>query len=208
MGLRRPAAQYAFALVVLVLSTGVRILLNPTVGERLPYMFYFVAVAVVSVTCDLYPSLLELVGSALLANLLFLGPQHQFMPTRQAFLFGALYLISGSVVVYTGQAHRRSGRTLQEQKDWLNTTLTSIGDAVIATDRDGRVTLMNLVAERLTGWSLNEAGGKPIADVFRVFNQETRQRIENPMESAPPESSCGAGQSHNLGQQEWRRDCD
>jgi PAS domain S-box-containing protein len=182
MMLRSPAAQYAFALLVLLVSTWIRILLNPVLDERLPYMFYFVAVAVVSLTCELFPTLVVLVGSALLTNLLFLTPHPQFTFSHQALLFGGLYLISGSTIVYAGQAHHRSANVLQEQKDWLNTTLTSIGDAVIATDADGLITLMNLVAEKLTGWSLNEARGKPLAEVFRVFNQETREMIENPME--------------------------
>src|SRR5215470_12237477 len=106
--LRSPAAQYAFALLVLVVSTGVRTLLNPILGESLPYMFYFVAVAVVSLTCDLYPALVELVGSALLANVFFVVPQYHFSFSQQAVLFGGFYLISGSVVVYAGQAQRRS----------------------------------------------------------------------------------------------------
>jgi PAS domain S-box-containing protein len=182
MALRSPAAQYAFALLVLIVSTWVRILLNPVLHDRLPYIFYFVAVAVVSLTCDLYPALVELAGSALLANVFFLVPQCRFSFSNQALLSGALYLVSGSVVVYAGQAHRRSAKALQEQKDWIHTTLTSIGDAVIATDADGLITLMNVVAEKLTGWSLNEARGKPLAEVFRIFNQDTRQTVENPME--------------------------
>jgi PAS domain S-box-containing protein len=139
-------------------------------------------VAVVSLTCDLYPALVELVGSALLANVLFVVPQYHFSFSNQALLSGALYLMSGSAVVYAGQVYRRSTRALQEQKDWFQTTLTSIGDAVIVTDADGLITLMNVVAEKLTGWSLNEARGKSLAEVFRIFNQETRQTTENPME--------------------------
>jgi PAS domain S-box-containing protein len=182
MALRSPAAQYAFALLVLVVSTWIRILLNPVLHDRLPYMFYFVAVVVVSLTCDLYPALVELAGSALLANVLFIVPQHYFSFSNQALLFGVLYLISGAVVVYSGQTYRRSTRALQDQQDWLHTTITSIGDAVIATDADGQITLMNVVAEKLTGWSLNEARGKQLAEVFRIFNQETRQTVENPVD--------------------------
>jgi PAS domain S-box-containing protein len=180
--LRSPAAQYVFALLVLVVSTGLRTLLNPILADRLPYIFYFVAVAVVSLTCDLYPALVELVGSAVLANLLFVVPLYHFSFSSQALLPGALYVISGSAVVYAGQAYRRSAKALQEQQDWLHTTITSIGDAVIATDADGLITLMNVVAEKLTGWSLIEARGKPLAQVFRILSQETRQRVENPME--------------------------
>src|SRR5689334_18264811 len=171
---RGAPAQYAYALLMLVGATWMRYLLNPVLGERLPYVFYFAAVAVVSVTCDLYPTLIVLVASALLTNLLFFTPQHHFTFGR-ALLFGCLYLISGSVVVYAGQANRCSARALQEQKDWFHTTLTSIGDAVISTDAAGRVTLMNRVAEALTGWPLDEARGKPLAEVFRIVNQDTRQ---------------------------------
>ena len=181
IALRSPVTQYAFALLVLFVSTWIRILLNPFLGERLPYLLYFVAVAVVSLACDMYPALVELVVSALLAHLLFLAPQHQVTFGRALFI-GVLYLISGSVVVYAGQSHRRSAAELQKQKDWIHTTLTSIGDAVIATDAGGLVTLMNPVAETLTGWPLNEARGKPLAEVFRIFNQETRQTVENPVE--------------------------
>lgn len=180
--LRSPAAQYAFAVVLLIVSTGFRTLLNPILADRLPFIFYFVAVAIVSLTCDLLPTLVELVGSAVLANVIFIVPQYHFSSSPQALLFGALYLISGSAVAYVGQASRRSARALQEQQAWLHTTIASIGDAVIATDRDGLITLMNPVAEKLTGWSFTDAQGKPLAEVFQIFNQETRHAVENPME--------------------------
>lgn len=181
-GLRSPAAQYVFALLMLAISTVIRILLNPVLVDRLPFLFYFAALAVVSVTCDLYPAVVELVGSALLANVFFILPQYHFSFTNQALLFGALYLTSGAVVVYAGQSYRRSSKALQEQRDWFHTTLTSIGDAVISTDADGRITLMNPEAEKLTGWVLNESGGKPVADVFQIINERTRQKVENPVE--------------------------
>jgi PAS domain S-box-containing protein len=180
--LRSRAAQYAFALLVLAASTGFRILLNSTLGDSLPYIFYFVAMAVVSLTCDLYPAILELVGSAVLANIFFIVPQYHLSFSKQALLSGVLYLISASAIVYAGQAYRRSAKALQEQQDWLHTTVTNIGDAVIATDANGLITLMNKVAETLTGWSLVQSRGKPLAEVFRILNQETRQPVENPME--------------------------
>jgi K+-sensing histidine kinase KdpD len=108
----------------LVISTGARALPNPILGERLPHIFYFVAVAVVSLTCDLYPTLVELVGSALLANVRFLVPQYHFRLSNQALLSGALYLIGESAVVYGGQAYRRLARLLWEQQDWLHATIT------------------------------------------------------------------------------------
>jgi PAS domain S-box-containing protein len=62
------------------------------------------------------------------------------------------------------------------------TTLRSIGDAVIATDATGAVTLMNPVAERLTGWSEAEARGKPLATIFRIINEHSRKPVESPVD--------------------------
>lgn len=70
----------------------------------------------------------------------------------------------------------------QSQRDWLHTTLTSIGDAVIATDAGGRVTLMNPVAEKLTEWPLKEAQGKPLGEIFHIVNEQTNEAVENPVE--------------------------
>jgi PAS domain S-box-containing protein len=68
------------------------------------------------------------------------------------------------------------------QKEWFHTTLSSIGDAVIATDADGAVTFVNAVAEDLTGWTSQEANGKALADVFRIINEQTRETVENPID--------------------------
>ena len=60
-------------------------------------------------------------------------------------------------------------------------TLKSIGDGVIATDDLGRVELINPVAEGLTGWTNDEARGRPLEDIFRIVNEETRETVENPV---------------------------
>ncbi len=77
-------------------------------------------------------------------------------------------------------ARRRAEEALREQSEWLRVTLASIGDAVISTDGDGRVTFMNGVAETLTGWPRAEAVGRPLPDVFHVVHDHTRQPVENP----------------------------
>ena len=63
----------------------------------------------------------------------------------------------------------------------LRTTLLSIGDAVLTTDEDGKVTLLNPVCERLTGWTSAEARGRDIEEVFTIVNEQTRARVENPV---------------------------
>ena len=60
-------------------------------------------------------------------------------------------------------------------------TLKSIGDAVIATDSEGRVELMNPVAERLTGWRFEEASGRPVTGVFKIISEGERGRVADPV---------------------------
>ncbi len=76
----------------------------------------------------------------------------------------------------------RAERALKESEQSLATTLNSIGDAVIATDTDGIVTRMNPVAEKLTGWKLQDARGKVLDEVFRLVNEETRDPVSSPLE--------------------------
>jgi PAS domain S-box-containing protein len=71
-------------------------------------------------------------------------------------------------------------RKLRESERRYAVTLSSIGDAVIATDKELRVTFMNPVAEGLTGWSRTEAAGRPLAEVFHIINEDTRQTVDNP----------------------------
>jgi diguanylate cyclase (GGDEF)-like protein/PAS domain S-box-containing protein len=70
---------------------------------------------------------------------------------------------------------------LFEEKERAEVTLNSIGDAVISTDVEGRVTYLNLVAERLTGWPREEAAGRPLEDVFQIIDSDTRETVPNPM---------------------------
>ncbi len=70
---------------------------------------------------------------------------------------------------------------IRERELNLSLTLDSIIDAVIATDAQGLVTRMNPVAESLTGWSLNEALGVSVKDIFPIINITTRERIKNPL---------------------------
>jgi PAS domain S-box-containing protein len=104
-------------------------------------------------------------------------------------------LASGSVASLTGlaailafawilqrhlTARAEAATELFEQQERFRTTLASIGDAVIVTDPESRVTFLNAVAESLTGWSHQEAIGKPLPAVFNIINELTRQPAENP----------------------------
>ena len=69
---------------------------------------------------------------------------------------------------------------LRGQREWLSTTLASIGDGVIATDPNGSVLLLNKIAEQMTGWSGAKARGRPIWEVFRVINETNRKPVDDP----------------------------
>ncbi|MGV1098595.1 ATP-binding protein [Thiovibrio sp. JS02] len=75
----------------------------------------------------------------------------------------------------------RAEHELAAEKERLMVTLRSIGDGVISTDIEGRVILLNKAAERLTGWTQREAAGRPLAEVFRLVDAETRTPLETPV---------------------------
>jgi PAS domain S-box-containing protein len=84
------------------------------------------------------------------------------------------------LIVDLGAANDRTTAS----RDLLHTTLTSIGDAVIATDEYGRVTFMNGVAENLTGWTQAQAAGRKLPEVLRIVSEETRQAVDSPVDKA------------------------
>jgi PAS domain S-box-containing protein len=69
---------------------------------------------------------------------------------------------------------------LARERTWFQTTLASIGDAVIATDTEGRVTFANKVAQALTGWHPDEAQGEALETIFKIVQEGTRRPAENP----------------------------
>ena len=111
-------------------------------------------------------------------------------------LIGVIALVGALLVCETRRVFHRLTATYNHQihevklrseesyarEQWLNTTIRSIGDAVIACDVDGKVVFMNLIAEKLTGWRENEARGHTLHEVFPIFNEETREVVENPVD--------------------------
>lgn len=101
-----------------------------------------------------------------------------------------LILILGGVILYylEHSLHRRneelrhSHRRLALETERLRVTLLSIGDGVISTDNEGRVTLLNDVAKNLTGWPGQTAIGKPFTEVFPIVNEQTRETCPDPVQ--------------------------
>jgi diguanylate cyclase (GGDEF)-like protein/PAS domain S-box-containing protein/putative nucleotidyltransferase with HDIG domain len=83
-----------------------------------------------------------------------------------------------AVIVEDETEKKRAEEALNKEREQFRTTLLSVGDGVISTDRQGNVLILNKVAEQLTGWTQSEAFGKPIEEVFHIIN-DSRERIEN-----------------------------
>ena len=92
--------------------------------------------------------------------------------------------------------HKRIESALHAEKERLIVTLRSIGDGVITTDKTGRITLVNRIAENLTGWKEADAVGKPLERVFRIVNEVTRQPCANPVHQVIAEGKI-VGMSNN-----------
>jgi PAS domain S-box-containing protein len=77
---------------------------------------------------------------------------------------------------------KRAEEELRQQRQWFEVTLSSIGDAVITTDLEGKVTFLNPIAEMMTGWKTVEASGQPLEKVFNIINEDTRKSAKNPVD--------------------------
>ncbi len=84
-------------------------------------------------------------------------------------------------ILRVNDLREKYSQELQVREEWFRVTLTSIGDAVIATDKEGAVTFLNPIAESLTGIDLAHARGKTIVEVFPIINEVTHQPAENPV---------------------------
>ncbi len=93
---------------------------------------------------------------------------------------------------------KKAQDALEKSEKWFSTTLSSIGDAVIAADMNGAVSFMNPVAQSLTGWALEEARGKSMDLVFDIVNKETRRPVENPAKKVFREGKVVGLADHTL----------
>ncbi|HQK10976.1 MAG TPA: PAS domain-containing protein [Candidatus Marinimicrobia bacterium] len=97
------------------------------------------------------------------------------------YLFEPFTLEQVRCIIELALSNHEVEQNLVERQALLSTTLKSIGDAVITTDSNGLITFLNPVAEKLTGWSLSEAVGKPLLKVFNIINESTGKTPPNPV---------------------------
>jgi PAS domain S-box-containing protein len=187
MAQRSAWTRYGVALLSVMGANLLRYWLDPYL-EQAGFALFFVAVVIAAWFGGLGPSLFALVLSLITSNWLFRRPLGQPEPAFRV-LFGlSVFTFVGVVTALLSESLRAAQRRAQSQADeavrrheQLRTTLACIGDAVVVSDRDGRLTMMNRAAEALTGWAMTEAIGQLIETVLRVSDELTGQIIASPI---------------------------
>jgi PAS domain S-box-containing protein len=218
-GIRRhPTRQGVLPHVVAIVCVGaalwLRVWLAPSLFERSTFLPFFMAVLVTAWFGGLLPGLLSTGLSALCAAYWLLPPSGSFAIANaddrlQLALFCATCLAICAICESLRAARRRElqqavlDRELAQQAEQralerLRTTLASIGDAVVTTDADGRVTHLTRVAEELTGWSDTDAVGKPLVEVMRIVHEDSRAPVQNPAMRALTEGAIVGLANHSI----------
>jgi PAS domain S-box-containing protein len=179
--LRRQAADYGLALICLAVAVLIRWLLDPLLGNSLPYTPLGGAVAAAVWLCGFRPAIVVTLLGYVVCAYLFEQPRGSVIPSDAAGVTGlGAYLFTCALIIAIGEAMRRAQSRAGQRGEVLSVTLSSIGDAVITTNLDGNITYLNKVAEDLTGWSISEAKGKPLDQVFNIVNESTNEKVESP----------------------------
>jgi PAS domain S-box-containing protein len=173
--------RYGGALLAVAMAAAARVLLSPVFGEGFPFPTFFIAVVFVAYYAGLGPAVLALLLGSLTAVYFFIPPGHSLALHRLDDVIGlGLFLLVSSVTVLLSEALHAARRRLEarvrqavESQELLRVALASAGDAVLVTDSQGNVHILNPVAQFLTGWTATEAVGQPLKKVFQIRNEET-----------------------------------
>jgi PAS domain S-box-containing protein len=186
-GLPMPA-QYAIALVAVVIAVVARSMLDPWLGERAPFLLVFAVLLVLVVAVCPGPFFLAAFAGGVATWYFIWSPRASFeLVDPAAPVAIAIYMltvacawISTTIATRGRERERRFQEAAAQQREALRVTIASIGDAVIATDAAGQVEFLNDVAVGLTGWAREDAIGRTLGEVFHIISEETREPVESP----------------------------
>jgi PAS domain S-box-containing protein len=148
---------------------------------QIPFALSFVAITATAWFGGFYAGILSTLISALAINYFVFSPRFTFSLSKTAsFQTGLLVAVSLFICAIARQRERDEDQ-LEQVENSFEITLQSIGDAVVATDSDGRVTFLNTCAEKLTGWSSADARNRSLSEVLKLSNQLTGEVTENPV---------------------------
>ena len=178
--LLRVTLQFASGVIAVALITLVCFRLR--LHEATPACLYLLAVVLLSLQGNIFVSAAVSFIAVGCLDYFFVPPLFSLTVTdpSDAVAFLAFLTASGTITHLVSRVRKLMQEKLRESERRYAVTLSSIGDAVIATDDHARVTFMNRVAETLTAWNSADAIGRPITDVFHIINEETRAVVEDP----------------------------
>jgi two-component system cell cycle sensor histidine kinase/response regulator CckA len=207
--------RYGAAVAATIVATLIRLALAPLVGAAAPFATYFVAILLVVWYGGFRPAVLSILLSAVAGTYFFVSPATTspfVLATRadRVTVFG--FVVVSVAVVFLLDLQWRTLSRLErealrriaaeeaerERQLWFEITLASIGDGVVATDAEGKVTFMNAVASELTGWRVADARGLALHDVFHIVNEQTGAQAENPIDRVIKEGVIVGLANHTL----------
>jgi PAS domain S-box-containing protein len=184
---RHRFSRYALAVAVVLIVVALRSLVHPLMGAQ--SFAVFLAGSIIA-------AWFGGVGSAIL-SLVLLHVVHAYWfndrtiiePTIESIVTTSAYYLVGIAVGVLSQKRTAAYERAQEQqrealaqRERLRATFACMAEGVLVTDRTGRLTLMNPVAEELTGWNIEEAIGRPAWEIFVALHESGRERAESPIE--------------------------
>jgi PAS domain S-box-containing protein len=196
----KPWAGYALAAAAVAVCALLTYLLRLGVSAqnaRIVFAFFYLAVFVSVWFGGRGPALFSIALSVVVADAFFLTTP-LLDPELSGIIPNVFFVAIALLAVFLLERSRRAEFAARDARTSLETTLKSIGDAVISTDASGRVVFMNPVAERLTGWALDDARGRSLAEVFRIVNEHTRETVESPAEKVLREGSVVGLANHTV----------
>lgn len=170
----------SLAVVTVVLAATVMMLgwpwLQPTVSP-----LFFVAVMISAWYGRSRAGLVTALLSVPVINYLFIVPRYTLKFDLDDIIRAGIFLFVSLLISLLVAQLKRAEEAKRDSDRWLAITLKSIGDAVIATNDQGRIVFVNAVAQRLTGYTEAEAQGRELKEVFHIINEETREPVESPV---------------------------
>ncbi|HUK16581.1 MAG TPA: PAS domain-containing protein [Bryobacteraceae bacterium] len=180
-----PLNSSVVALALSAIALLVSLVVRPYIEQDL-FVLFFVAVWLSAWYYGRAGGLTATGASALAILYFFLRPDPEATtPSWTVLTRLIIFVLMASLLTWLTAAWRDS-------RSLLASTLSSIGDAVLATDPEGRITFLNAIAETLTGWPREEARGKKAAEVLRLVDERTHEPIENPLERALQDRAVAA----------------
>jgi PAS domain S-box-containing protein len=171
--------RYGVALLAVLLALALRKAVDPILGERAPFFSFFLAMIFSAWYGGFGPAMFSLLLGTAFASYYFQTPRHSlYIEGVDAQLIVVLQFIVGTATALMSNSQQRAQRRAEEfaaqaaaRGELLRITLESIGDAVVATDGQARVTFLNHVAQSLSGWSPGEATGQQIDQIVATAPQ-------------------------------------